>query len=246
MYSAAVSSSRLPVTIITGVPGDSTRVMRSAAAAPNVGREWSVRMISGAKVRSASRYARSDSTRRVAAVTPARRSSRSISAASSGTSSTIRTRTKEDVMSAGRLVQEQPVQPHLGYRAREGLEVDRLDDVAVRAEPVRGRDVGLLPGRCEHDHGQRARARVALEAPQDLETVDLRELQVEEDHARRDADVTQRVTILAEEEFQRFGAVARDEHLVREVATLERSQGEIHIVGIVFDQQDLDFRKHVH
>ena len=54
------------------------------------------------------------------------------------------------------------------------------------------------------------------------------------------------MAVLAEEEFQRFGAVARDEHLVREVATLERSQGEIHIVGIVFDQQDLDFRKHVH
>src|SRR5437764_88295 len=65
MYSAAVSSSRLPVTTMTGVSGASRSAMRSASAAPNVGKEWSVRMMSGAKVWSASRYAGSESTRRV-------------------------------------------------------------------------------------------------------------------------------------------------------------------------------------
>src|SRR5438093_1234230 len=154
MYSAAVSSSRLPVTTMTGVSGISRIAMRTASPAPNVGREWSVRMTSGAKLRSASRYARSESTRRVAPAIPARRSSRSMSAASSGTSSTIRTRIRVGVTSVWRLVQEEPVQPDLGHGARERLEVDGLDDVTVGAEPVGGRDVRLFPGGREHDDGQ--------------------------------------------------------------------------------------------
>src|SRR2546425_7133582 len=179
MYSAAVSSSRLPVTTITGVSGASSSAMRSASAAPNVGSEWSVRMMSGTKVCSASRNPRSESTRRVAPVIPARRSSRSTSAASSATSSTSRTRTRSGIGSAWLLVQEQPVEPELGDGAREGLEVHGLDDVAVGAQPVRRRDVGLFLGRGEHDDGQRARALVGLESPQDLQPVHFRELQVE-------------------------------------------------------------------
>src|SRR2546428_3492960 len=188
MYSAAVSSSRLPVTTMTGVSGASRSPIRSASAAPNVGSEWSVRMMSGAKVRSASRYARSESTRRVAPVMPARRSSRSTSAASSATSSTIRTRTRSGIRSVRLLVQEQPVEPHLGDGAREGLEVHGLDDVAVGAEPVRRRDVGLFLGRGEDYDRQRARAVVALQSPQDFQSVHFRELQIEQDHFRRDAD----------------------------------------------------------
>src|SRR5256885_16759187 len=104
-------------------------------------------MMSGAKVRSASRYARSESTRRTAPVMPDRRSSRSTSAASSATSSTIRTRTRSGIVSARLLVEEQPVESHLGDGARKGFEIHGLDDVAVGAEPVCRRDVGLLLGR---------------------------------------------------------------------------------------------------
>src|SRR6058998_1731793 len=92
MYSAAVSSSRLPVTMITGVCGASWKAICSAWDALNDGREWSVRIRSGAKLRSASRKAGSVCTRRVAEEIPARRSSRSTSVASSAASSTIRTR----------------------------------------------------------------------------------------------------------------------------------------------------------
>src|SRR3989441_7804 len=106
------------------VPSGGTR---GAAAAPNVGSEWSVRMTSGPKVCSASRNPRSESTRRVAPVIPARRSSRSTSAASSATSSTIRTRTSPGIVSARLLVQEQPVQPDVGDGARERLKVHGLD-----------------------------------------------------------------------------------------------------------------------
>src|SRR5204862_6281823 len=161
MYSAAVSSSRLPVTTMTGVSGAARSAMRSASAAPNVGSEWSVRMMSGAKVCSASRYARSESTRRAAPVMPARRSSRSTSAASSATSSTIRTRTRSGIGSARLLVQEQPVEPDFGNGAREGLEVHGLDDVAVGAQPVRRSVVGLFLGRREDDYRKRDRVDVA-------------------------------------------------------------------------------------
>src|SRR5436190_14550136 len=242
MYSAAVSSSRLPVTTMTGVSGASRSAMRSASAAPNVGKEWSVRMMSGAKVWSASRYAGSESTRRVAPLMPARRSSRSISVASSATSSTIKTRTRSGIVSARLLVQEQPVEPHLGNGAREGLEVHGFDDVAVGAQPVRCGDVGLFLGRGEHHDRQRARALVALESPQDLQPVHFGELQVEQNHARRDPEIAQRMAMLAEEEFQRLGPVAGDEHLIREIAGLEGAQGQLHIARVVLDQQDLDFR----
>src|SRR6266850_2171760 len=242
MYSAAVSSARLPVTTMTGVSGASRSAMRSASAAPKVGNEWSVRMMSGAKVCSASRKARSESTRRVAPLMPARRSSRSSSAASSTTSSTIRIRTRSGIVSARLLVQEQPVQPDLGDGAREGLEVHGLDDVAVGTQPVRRRDVGLFLGRGEHHDRQGARALVALESPQHLQPVHLRELQVEQNHARRDADLAQRMALLAEKEFQGFGAVAGDEHLIREIPGLEGAQGQLHIARVVLDQQNLDFR----
>src|SRR5947208_17051039 len=107
-------------------------------------------MMSGAKVWSASRYAGSESTRRVAPLMPARRSSRLISAASSATSSTIKTRTRSGIVSARLLVQEQPVEPHLGNGAREGLEVHGFHHVAVGAQPVRWGGFGLLFVRGEH------------------------------------------------------------------------------------------------
>src|SRR5256714_11985556 len=111
-------------------------------------------MMSGAKLRSASRYARSESTRCVAPVMPARRSSRSTSAASSATSSTIRTRTRSGIGSARLLVQEQPVEPDLGDGACAGLEVHRLDDVAVGADAVPRRDARLFLGPGEDHHQQ--------------------------------------------------------------------------------------------
>src|SRR5256886_14369425 len=96
---------------------------------------------------------------------PARRSSRSTSAASSATSSTIRTRTRSGIGSARLLVQEQPVEPDFGNGAREGLEVHGLDDVAVGAQPARRRDAGLFLVRSEDDDRQGARAVVVLQSP---------------------------------------------------------------------------------
>src|SRR6266704_4994664 len=156
--------------------------MRSASPAVNVGREWSERIRSGANRRNASRNAASEATRLVTQAMWARWSSRSISAASVATSSTRRMRTGPGIASARRLVEQQPVEPDLGDGAGERLEVDRLDDVAVRAQPVRGGDVGLLARGREDHHRKAARALVVLEAPQHLEPVHAGQLQVEQDH----------------------------------------------------------------
>src|SRR5207244_3666999 len=107
-------------------------------------------MMSGANALSASRKARSESTRRVAPRIPAWRSSPSISAASSATSSTRRVRIDAAMPLTRLLVQEQPVQPYLGDGSGEGLEIHRFDDVAVGAEAVCRGDVGLFLGRSEH------------------------------------------------------------------------------------------------
>ena len=47
MYSAAVSSSSEPVTMMTGVPGRSLRTTRRASWAVNCGSEWSESTTSG-------------------------------------------------------------------------------------------------------------------------------------------------------------------------------------------------------
>src|SRR4029077_17118763 len=203
-------------------------------------------MMSGVNSFSAARNPRSESTRRVAPPMPARRSSRSTSAASSGTSSTRSMRIGAGITSARLLVQEHPVQSHLGDGPGERLEIHRLDDVAVGTQSVRRRDIGFLVGRREYDDRQRLGPLIGPEPPQNLEAVDLRELQIQEDYAGRDADVTERMRLLTEEEVERLRTVARHEDLVREVAGAEGPQGELHVVRVVLDQQDLHFRRQAH
>src|SRR5690348_11248358 len=203
-------------------------------------------MMSGVNSFSAARNPRSESTRRVAPPMPARRSSRSTSAASSGTSSTRSMRIAAGIASARLLVQEHPVQSHLGDGPGERLEIHGLDDVAVGTQSVRRRDIGLLVGRREDHNRQRLGALIGPEPPQDLETVDLRELEIQKDYAGRDTDVTQRMRLVTEKEVERLRAVARHEDLVREVAGAKGPQGELHVVRVVLDQQDLHFRRQAH
>src|SRR4029077_14911557 len=203
-------------------------------------------MMSGVNSFSDARNPRSESTRRVAPPMPARRSSRSTSAASSGASSTGGVRIAGGSWSGGSptrsrriaagiasgwlLFQEHPVQSHLGDGPGERLEIHGVDDVAVGTQSVRRRDIGFLVGRREDDDRQRLGPLIGPEPPQNLEAVDLRELQIQEDYAGRDADVTERMRLVTEEEVERLRAVARHEDLVREVAGAEGPQGELHVV----------------
>src|SRR5713226_3002387 len=210
MHSAAVSSSSVPVTMISGIVGRSCCRMRSAASPPKAGRRKSASTRSGRNSLRAVVNSAAVMTRWVAHTSLARFSSRTMSSASATLSSTRRIRSGE-VIGSGcgwwwTLVQQQPIQLHIGDRADEGLEVDRLDDVAVGPEVIAGDDVGLLVRRGEDDDGDRFRAVAGLEAPQHLQPVDLGELQVQEDDLRGIG-----LRAVAQEEFQRLGAVAGDE-----------------------------------
>src|SRR6266480_6707884 len=59
-----------------------------------------------------------------------------------------------------RLVQHQPVEPQLAHRLHELSEVDRLPDIAVRAQPIARDHVPLLARRGEDDDRQQAGALV--------------------------------------------------------------------------------------
>src|SRR5256714_11262887 len=85
----------------------------------------------------------------------------------------------------GRLVQDEPVEPELADGLDELTEIHGLADVAVRAQPIPGHDVPLLPGRGEDDDREQAGARGGADAPQYLQPVDLGGLQVEEDELGR-------------------------------------------------------------
>src|SRR5579862_5935209 len=137
---------------------------------------------------SASSIAGAVSTRSYAGSTPARRSARTISSASSAESSTIRRFIA--VMNCwscrGRLlIKHQPVEPELPHRFDELVEVDRLAHVTVGAQAVAMHDVLLLFGGSQDDHGQQPGPLVRAQLGQDLESVQLGQLQVEEDDLRQ-------------------------------------------------------------
>ena len=73
-----------------------------------------------------------------------------------------------------------------------------------------------------------------------LDPVDQRQFQVQQDHLGAVLDLAMGVRAGAKDEIQGLGPVARDMDLVGEVLPLERVECQLHVVGIVFDQQDLD------
>src|SRR6267378_658101 len=197
--------------------------------------------MSGAKSRSSRRNASSVSTRRARQSISARSNSRCTSSASMSRSSTSRMWREAGTASAGMVIQQQPVETDVGDGAGECLEIHRLHDVAVRPQAIGARDVGLLARRREHHHGDPLGAILFLEPPQHLEAVDLGELQIQEDDLGDDADLAQAVRSVPEKEVKSFRTIAAHEHLVGEVALLERPQRQLRVARIVFDQQDLDF-----
>ena len=85
-----------------------------------------------------------------------------------------------------------------------------------------------------------ARARVGLGAAEDFDPVDQRKLEVQEDHAGAVFDLPVRIAVGAEDEFERFGPVADDLNVIGNMMRLEGVHRELHVVGIVFDEQNFD------
>src|SRR5574341_2240392 len=151
----AYSSPIVPDTKMNGVSGESSRASASAAMPSKPGIEKSERITSRANSRSACVNDASDSTMRWWRRMPARLSSRNSSSASALTSSVRSTRTVGAVFMGScrrRAVGQHPVKADLRHRFEEGLELHRLDDVAVHAETVALEHVALLVRRGHHDY----------------------------------------------------------------------------------------------
>src|SRR5438270_6138666 len=82
------------------------------------------------------------------------------------------------------VIDHEPVFSDISHRLGELLEIDRLDDIAVHSHLVGPHDVPLLGRGGEHDDRDRARARIALDAPQNLMAVDFRQFQIQQDQLR--------------------------------------------------------------
>ena len=81
--------------------------------------------------------------------------------------------------------------------------------------------------------------RIAPDPAQDLDPADLGQLQVQQDQVGHVQHVAAGELALAEEIVQGLGAVADDPDPVDQLGTLERVQGQLDVVGVVLDQQDL-------
>src|SRR6266498_5905363 len=119
----------------------------------------------------------------------------------------------------------------------ELFESDRLDDVSVGSEPVALDEIPFLPRGGEHDDRHGLQRVVGLDPAQDLETVQPRHLQVEQDHGRvplgpeREAAAPKKI-------IERFFAVARYDDLVGKVILAQRRQRQLDVLRVVLGEQD--------
>src|SRR4051794_15799252 len=149
------------------------------------------------------------STRSWLGTKPAERSSASSSSASSSESSISRSFRGGfiSVLDGRRLVEHEPIESQLAHRVGELVKVDRLSDVAVRAQAVSAQHVALLARGGEDHNGEKARALIPAHLSQHLDAVHLRQLQIEQDELRHDA-LALGVLAAVEEIIDRLGAVA--------------------------------------
>jgi hypothetical protein len=113
----------------------------------------------------------------------------------------------------------------------EVIEIYRLADVAVDAELVAADDVAFFIGGGENDDWQHARGLTFADAPEDLQALDLGKLEIKEDDLGTEG-------ILAEEQVDRFFAVAGNAHVIGNVGLFESPNGEQFVVGVVFNEKD--------
>ena len=220
---------------MNGTSGARSRAMASAAMPSKLGSVWSARIRSiPPSSTAATKPARSATRRRRCAMPPSVRCS-ATSIASMALSSSRRMLTRGGVAHDGwrpssaparperlerarrRLVEDGPEDAEVLDRLEELLEADRLDDVGVHAELVAPHQIALLARGGQHDDRDVPGRGVALDLGQHLEPVDLRQLEVEQDH-RRIARRRDRVGPAREQVVERLGAVAHDHDLVRELA----------------------------
>src|SRR5690606_32516592 len=143
--------------------------------------------------------------------------------ASSSESSTSSTR-RGAVMSRHRrvLIDEQPIDAELAGGFRKLGEVHGFTDVAVASQTVTLQEILLFPRGRQHDHRQKPRAGILANAPEHLEPVDFRKLEIEENHRRE----WLRPPLISKEHFQSLRSVARDADRVGDIVFPEGEDRE--------------------
>src|SRR3989442_1183482 len=116
-------------------------------------------------------------------------------------------------------------------------EIDRLADVAVGAEAVAAHDVLFFIGRGQHDDRHEPGAIVGPQSSQHLETVELRQFQIQQDDEWR-LWIARGVRPSAEEIVEHLHAIPDDDDVIGKPVLLQRAHGERLVIGVVFDQQD--------
>src|SRR5579859_1940701 len=142
------------------------------------------------------------------------------------------------------LVENEPIQAQLANRFRELLEIHWLANIAVGAQVVTPDAIALFIGRGENHDREQLGAPVGAKTTQHFKTVELGQLQVEQDDFReRRERVPSRVS-LSQQIFESLHAIARHHHLVFDVVSLEGPQRQQFVIGIVLNQEyDFAFHK---
>ena len=128
--------------------------------------------------------------------------------------------------------------PSCWTACHELAELHRLHDVGIDAELVELDQVRRLARGGQHHDRNRAAVVVGLDGLQHLEAVDLRHLDVEQDHDRVAARARSKCAP-AVQVVQRLRAVAHDHDLVGEVVLVQRRQRELDVAQVVFHEQDV-------
>ena len=123
-------------------------------------------------------------------------------------------------------------------RLDERGEIDGLSHEAVGPEIVAADHVLLLVARREDDDREPPCSVVGAHPPEHAETVNPRQLQIEEHDGGHERAVSVRVGARGEQVLERFCSVTGDDNLVDNVASFKGPQRELDVIGIVFDQQD--------
>jgi len=82
--------------------------------------------------------------------------------------------------------------------------------------------------------------RIGFDPAQYFDAIDLRQLQIEQNHLRAFLDFSLRVRPCREYEIQCFGAIFDDEYFVGQVLFLKCSQRQLNIVRVILHKEDLN------
>src|SRR6185312_13517963 len=176
------------------------------------------------------------STRCRATLKPSRRRRRSTSRASSGLSSTIRTRNSFTFSCCSvdiRLIPANTCQ--VGACFRKLCEVNRFADIAVDAQTIASDDIALLIRRSEDNNGKHAGLLIFADLAQHFEAVDFGQFQVEQNDLRINS---WSAVLPSKKHIDGFLTIMRDTDVVCDVRFSEGPKREQFMVRIVLDQED--------